>query len=42
MMVGVLTLPVEAHYFVMKTALLRNFFSLIAALIIGALIGVVL
>jgi uncharacterized membrane protein YraQ (UPF0718 family) len=39
MMVGVLTLPLEAKYFGMKTALIRNGLSFIGALIIGILIG---
>jgi uncharacterized membrane protein YraQ (UPF0718 family) len=40
MMVGVLTLPVEIRYFGVKASLLRNALYLLAALIIGTLIGV--
>jgi len=39
MMVGILTLPLESKYFGMKTALMRNGFSFIGAIIIGLLIG---
>jgi len=39
MMVGIITLPLEAKYFGMKTALVRNGLSFIGALIIGLLIG---
>jgi len=39
MMVGVLTLPLEAKYFGMRVAILRNVFSFIGALIIGLLVG---
>jgi uncharacterized membrane protein YraQ (UPF0718 family) len=42
MMVGVLTLPLEAKYFGMKVALMRNALSFIGAIIIGLLIGLVL
>jgi len=40
MMVGIITLPLEAKYFGMRVALLRNGLSLFGAIIIGALIGV--
>jgi uncharacterized membrane protein YraQ (UPF0718 family) len=40
MMVGVVTLPLEAKYFGLKTALLRNGLSFLGALIIGILVGV--
>lgn len=39
MMVGVVTLPLEIRYFGKKAALLRNSFNLIAAIIIGILMG---
>ncbi len=42
MMVGVLTLPLEAKYFGMKTALVRNGLSFIGAIIIGLLIGLIM
>lgn len=41
-MVGIITLPVEQKYFGCKVALLRNALSLIGAIIIGLLIGVIL
>lgn len=41
MMVGILTIPVEARYFGWKFAILRNTLSFIFALIVGLLIGVV-
>lgn len=37
MMVGVLTIPIEAKYFGLKTTLLRNALSLIGAIIVGAI-----
>lgn len=40
MMVGVLTLPLEAKYFGMRVALLRNVLSFIGAVIIGVFIGI--
>ena len=40
LMVGIITLPLEAKYFGMKTAIIRNLLSLIGAIIIGLLIGV--
>jgi len=40
MMVGVVTLPLEAKYYGLKTALLRNALSFLGALIIGILVGV--
>ena len=39
MMVGIITLPLEAKYFGMKTALARNGLSFVGAIIIGLLIG---
>ena len=42
MMVGVLTLPLEAKYFGMKVAVLRNVLSFIGAIIIGLVIGIFL
>jgi uncharacterized membrane protein YraQ (UPF0718 family) len=42
MMVGVLTLPLEAHYFGMRTAVLRNTLSFVGALVVGVLMAVVL
>jgi hypothetical protein len=41
-MVGFVTLPLEIRYFGKKAALLRNALSLIAAIIIGGLIGLFL
>ena len=38
-MVGVITLPLEAKYFGVKTAVIRNILSLIGAVIVGLLIG---
>ena len=40
LMVGIITLPLEAKYFGMKTAIIRNLLSLIGAVIVGILIGV--
>jgi uncharacterized membrane protein YraQ (UPF0718 family) len=40
MMVGIVTLPLEAKYFGWKTALMRNAFSFIGAVIVGIGIGV--
>jgi len=42
MMVGVITFPLECRYFGFKAAFLRNFFSFIAAILIGLTIGLVL
>ncbi len=42
MMVGVVTLPLEAKYFGMKVAALRNILNFVAAIIIGLLVGVLL
>ena len=42
MMVGVLTLPLEAKYFGMKVSLIRNALSFIGAVIIGLVIGIFL
>ena len=39
MMVGIVTLPLEIKYFGKKTAILRNVFNFIAAIIIGIVIG---
>lgn len=41
-MVGIITLPIEIKYYGLKVSVLRNFLSLIAALLIGLIIGVVL
>lgn len=40
MMVGILTLPIEAKYFGMKVSILRNILSFLGAIIIGLIIGV--
>ena len=40
MMVGIVTLPLEAKYYGLKTALLRNGLSFLGALLIGILVGV--
>jgi len=42
LMVGVLTLPLEAKYFGIKTSIIRNVLSFIGALIIGLVIGIFL
>lgn len=42
MMVGILTLPLEAKYFGMRVALLRNALSFIGAVIIGVFIGILI
>ena len=42
MMVGVVTLPLEIKYFGKKVAILRNLLNLVAAIIIGILIGTIL
>jgi uncharacterized membrane protein YraQ (UPF0718 family) len=42
MMVGILTLPLEAKFFGVRTALLRNGLSFIGALVIGLLMAVIL
>ncbi len=42
MMVGVITLPLEIKYFGKKVAIMRNSLNLIAAIIIGILIGFIL
>ncbi|MEM4245273.1 MAG: permease [Candidatus Nanoarchaeia archaeon] len=39
LMVGVVTLPLETKYFGRKTAIIRNLLNLVAAIIIGILIG---
>ncbi|MFH1429519.1 MAG: permease [Candidatus Margulisiibacteriota bacterium] len=41
MMVGVVTLPLEARYFGFKVALLRNILSFLGAVVVGILIGLV-
>ena len=41
MMVGVVTLPLEARYFGLKTALVRNILSFFGAVVIALLIGLV-
>ena len=42
MMVGVLTFPVEKEYFGFRLAFLRNLLSVISAIIIGLVVGVIL
>jgi uncharacterized membrane protein YraQ (UPF0718 family) len=42
MMVGILTLPLEARYFGLKASILRNTLSFIGALLVGLLMGVFL
>ena len=42
MMVGIVTLPLEIRYFGRRVALLRNALNFIAALIIGAVVGMIL
>jgi len=39
MMVGIVTLPLEARYFGLKTAILRNVLSFFGAIVIALLIG---
>ena len=42
MMVGVVTLPLESAYFGRKIAIVRNVLNFIAAIVIGAFVGLVL
>ena len=42
MMVGVLTLPLEAKYFGLRTSIVRNMLSLAGALVIGLIVGAAL
>jgi len=42
MMVGIVTLPLEIRYFGKRVAVIRNLLNLIAAVIIGILIGMIL
>lgn len=42
LMVGIITIPLEARYFGWKVAALRNFLYLIGAIITGTLIGLML
>ncbi|MEO0292602.1 MAG: hypothetical protein ABIN61_00065 [candidate division WOR-3 bacterium] len=42
LMVGVLTLPLEAKYFGMKVSVIRNVLSFVGALIVGLVIGIFL
>jgi len=42
LMVGVLTLPLEAKYFGLKVSVIRNVLSFIGAIIIGLIIGIFL
>ena len=42
MMTGFLTLPVEAKFFGWKTSIIRNLFSLIAALFVGLIMSLFL
>ncbi len=41
MMVGFLTIPLEARYFGLKTAILRNALGFIGALIVGATLAII-
>ena len=41
-MVGIVTLPLEAQFFGMRVAIIRNSLNFVAALIIGLLIGAIL
>lgn len=41
-MVGIITIPIEARYFGLKTALLRNIISLIGALIVGIIMALII
>ncbi len=41
MMVGILTIPIEAKYFGLKTALLRNVLSFLGAIVVGAIMVLV-
>ena len=42
MMVGILTLPLEAKYFGLKTAIIRNALYFVGAIIIGLIIGLIM
>lgn len=42
MMVGIITLPVEAKFFGIKTAVIRNVLSFLAALLIGIIMSLIL
>jgi len=42
MMVGILTLPLEAKYFGLKIAIIRNSLYFVGALIIGLIIGLIM
>lgn len=42
MMVGIVTLPIEAKYFGLKTSIIRNALSFVAALFIGFLMSLLL
>jgi uncharacterized membrane protein YraQ (UPF0718 family) len=42
MMVGILTLPLEAKYFGLKIAIIRNALFFIAAIIIGLIVGLIM
>ena len=39
MMVGILTIPIEARYFGLKTTIIRNTLSFIGAIIVGTLMA---
>ena len=41
-MVGILTIPIEAKYFGLKTALIRNALSFIGAIIVGTIMAITL
>jgi uncharacterized membrane protein YraQ (UPF0718 family) len=42
MMVGIVTLPLEIRYFGKRVAILRNILNFAAAIVIGAVVGVIL
>ena len=42
LMVGMVTLPIESKYFGLRISLLRNFLSLIGAVIVGVIMGIFL
>lgn len=41
-MVGIMTIPIEAKYFGLKTALIRNALSFIGALVVGAIMVLII
>ena len=42
MMVGIMTLPLEAKYFGLKVSIIRNVLSFFGALLVGLLMGIFL